>query len=184
RGALKLVGALDGFGFDACGVRALDVGASTGGFTQVLLERGADEVVAVDVGRGQLAPVIAADRRVVSFENTDARQLAALGERVRNRTAFVCDVSFISVLKVLPHVLPLAGATAWLVVLVKPQVEVGRAYIGKGGIVRDEEQRLAAVRGVETYLTDQSGWRVIGHMPSEIAGGDGNQEYLVGATYE
>jgi len=180
RGAEKLAAALEHFKFDPAGVVALDVGASTGGFTQVLLERGAAQVFAVDVGSAQLHDSLKADPRVVSLENCDARTLsrehvpAAVG-------VIVTDVSFISVTKVLGCVLPLAAEGAWLVVLVKPQFEVGRERIGSGGIVRDEAARRDAVDAVRAWLLEQPGWCVVGEMASPISGGSGNIEYLIGA---
>jgi 23S rRNA (cytidine1920-2'-O)/16S rRNA (cytidine1409-2'-O)-methyltransferase len=159
---------------------ALDIGASTGGFTEVLLERSAAHVYAVDVGSAQLHDSLKADPRVVSLENCDARELshdqvpAPVG-------AVVIDVSFISVTKVLGSVLPLAAGSAWLVVLVKPQFEVGRERVGSGGIVRDEAARRGAVDAVREWLLKQPGWRIIGEMESPILGGSGNVEYLIGA---
>lgn len=180
RGGEKLAAALDRFGFDPSSRIALDVGASTGGFTEVLLERGAERVFAVDVGRGQLHASLKDDTRVVSLENCDARSLSR--ELIPSPvTAIVVDVSFISVMKVLGSVLPLAGPGAWLAVLVKPQFEVGRERIGSGGIVRDEAARRSAVAAVAEWLQAQGGWRVIGEMPSPISGGSGNLEYLIGA---
>jgi 23S rRNA (cytidine1920-2'-O)/16S rRNA (cytidine1409-2'-O)-methyltransferase len=180
RGAEKLVAALDRFGFDAADLVALDVGASTGGFTQVLLERGAARVYAIDVGRAQLHAALKADPRVVSLEACDARALSR--DLVPTPVgAIVVDVSFISVMKVLVSVLPLAADDAWLVVLVKPQFEVGRERIGGGGIVRDASARRDAVDGVRAWLQEQRGWRVVGEMESPISGGSGNVEYLIGA---
>lgn len=181
RAAHKLIAALDAFSFSCDGVRALDVGASTGGFTQVLLERGASEVIAVDVGQRQLDQAIAEDRRVRSLEKTDARRVGSEGLVKADRTALVCDVSFISVTKVLPHVLPLAVDHAWLVVLVKPQFEVGPDHVGKGGIVRDYTRREEAVQTVSDLISGEPGWTVVGQVPAPISGGDGNQEYLIGA---
>jgi len=180
RGAEKLAAALDAFGFDPNGVVALDVGASTGGFTQVLLERGAQHVYAVDVGSAQLHDDLRSDPRVTSIENCDARVLSR--DLVPLPVAcIVIDVSFISVTKVLGSVLPLAAPSAWLVVLVKPQFEVGRDRVGGGGIVRDEAARRDAVDGVRGWLEMQPGWRIVGEMTSPIAGGSGNVEYLIGA---
>lgn len=179
RGAEKLIAALDAFGFDPAGCLALDVGASTGGFTDVLLARGAVRVYAVDVGRDQLHERLRADERVVSLEATDARNLscAIIPEPV---TALVADVSFIALAKALPAALALAAPGCWLVTLVKPQFEAGRASIGKGGIVRDPAVHGRVVDDVRAWLTT-SGWRVVGCIPSPIAGGDGNREFLVGA---
>lgn len=180
RGAEKLAAALDRFGFDPAGVVALDVGASTGGFTEVLLERGAARVFAVDVGSAQLHDRLKADPRVVSLENCDARELSPVQVPVPVG-AIVIDVSFISVTKVLGSILPLAADSAWLVVLVKPQFEVGRERVGSGGIVRDEAARRDAVDAVQIWLGKRSDWRVIGEMESPISGGSGNVEYLIGA---
>ncbi len=182
RGALKLEAALDAFGFDCGGRTALDLGASTGGFTQVLLRRGARQVYAVDVGTGQLHPDIAADPRVRNLEATDARRLGpeAIAAPV---DAIVADVSFISLLKVLPAGLAFAAPGAWAVALVKPQFEVGREHVGKGGVVRDDAARDAALAGIAAFFSAQPGWRVEGTMPSPIEGQSGNREFLIGASY-
>lgn len=181
RGAGKLIAALDHFGFTVEGSIALDVGASTGGFTQVLLERRAAKVYAVDVGHGQLHSSFAAHERVVSLEGVDARDLdvSRIPEPVG---AIVIDVSFISLTKALPAVLARAQAGAWLIALIKPQFELGRGAIGKGGIVRDAAARQRAVTLVSTWLAGQRSWRVIGVIPSPIAGGSGNEEFLLGAV--
>jgi 23S rRNA (cytidine1920-2'-O)/16S rRNA (cytidine1409-2'-O)-methyltransferase len=180
RGAEKLLAALEHFAFDPKGVVALDVGASTGGFTEVLLQRGASRVYAVDVGSAQLHPRLKSDSRVVTLENCDARSLSRelIAEPVG---AVVVDVSFISVTKVLSSALALAGKGAWLVVLVKPQFEVGRDHIGSGGIVRDEAARRGAVATVASWIGAQTGWRIAGEIPSPILGGSGNAEFLIGA---
>jgi 23S rRNA (cytidine1920-2'-O)/16S rRNA (cytidine1409-2'-O)-methyltransferase len=180
RGAEKLNAALDAFGFDAAGVTALDVGASTGGFTEVLLKRGARRVYAVDVGSAQLHPTLKDDPRVVSLENCDARALSTelISERV---SAIAVDVSFISATKVLGAALPLAAEGAWLVVLVKPQFEVGREHVGGGGIVRDEAARKRAVESVRAWIDAQPDWAIVGEIASPILGGSGNAEYLIGA---
>ncbi len=182
RGAVKLEAGLKAFGFSALGRVALDIGASTGGFTEVLLERGAVRVYAVDVGHGQLAPRLRADARVVALEKCDARTLDAT-TIPEAAACIVADVSFISLTKALPKALALARPGAWLLALVKPQFESGPEGAGKGGIVRDEAARAAAVAGVETWLADQSGWRVIGVHPSPISGRDGNREVLMGAVF-
>jgi 23S rRNA (cytidine1920-2'-O)/16S rRNA (cytidine1409-2'-O)-methyltransferase len=181
RGALKLAAALDAFKFSTTGAIALDVGASTGGFTQVLLARGAAKVYAVDVGHGQLHPRLAADARVVSLERCDARHLyrALIPDPV---DAIVADVSFISLTKALPAPLALAAPSAWLIVLVKPQFEAGRGAIGKGGIVRDPEARDGAVATATDWIARQPGWDVVGALPSPVAGGSGNVEILLGAV--
>ena len=180
RGGDKLIAALDAFGFDATDRIALDIGASTGGFTDVLLSRGAAKVYAVDVGHGQIHPRIAADPRVVSLEGTDARQIdaATIPDLV---TALVADLSFISLLKAMPLPLTLCDDGAWLVALIKPQFEVGRGAIGKGGIVRFAADRERAVAAITDWLNTQDGWQVVGVIPSPITGSDGNQEYLIGA---
>jgi 23S rRNA (cytidine1920-2'-O)/16S rRNA (cytidine1409-2'-O)-methyltransferase len=181
RGALKLMAALEHFRFSALGVVALDVGASTGGFTQVLLERGAARVFAVDVGHGQLHARLAEDPRVVSLERCDARSLdrTRIPEPVG---AIVADVSFISLTKALPAALALAAEPAWLVTLIKPQFEAGRAAVGRGGIVRDAAARARAVALVQDWVAAQAGWQVAGVIPSPIAGGSGNEEFLLGAV--
>ena len=179
RSALKLKGALDRFGLSVEGARALDVGASTGGFTQVLIERGAAHVTAIDVGHGQLAAAIAGDPRVTSIEGLNARDLDAT-QLAYAPDVVVADVSFISLTLALPPALALARAGAIGVFLVKPQFEVGREGIGKGGLVRDEATALAAVERIAAFVA-ASGWAVLGRMASPIAGGDGNQEYLIAA---
>jgi 23S rRNA (cytidine1920-2'-O)/16S rRNA (cytidine1409-2'-O)-methyltransferase len=182
RGALKLAAALDYFGFPVAGVVALDIGAGTGGFTQVLLDRGAARIYAVDVGHGQLHASLTRLPAVVSLQGQDARRLdrslipAAIG-------AIVADVSFISLSKALPAALALAAPQAWLIALIKPQFEVGRAAVGKGGIVRDAAARLRAVDEVRDWLAAEAGWRVAGVIPSPIRGGSGNEEFLIGARH-
>jgi 23S rRNA (cytidine1920-2'-O)/16S rRNA (cytidine1409-2'-O)-methyltransferase len=181
RGASKLIAALDRFGFPVANVVALDVGASTGGFTQVLLDRGAARIYAVDVGHGQLHARVAGDARVVALEGCDARRLDAtlVPEPVG---AIVADVSFISLTKALPVPLTLAGPGAWLVALIKPQFEAGRAAVARGGIVRDPAARQRAVDLVRDWLAAQPGWRVLDVIASPIAGGSGNEEFLLGAV--
>lgn len=183
RGAEKLVAALDHFGLDVNGRRALDVGASTGGFTQVLLERGAAHVTAVDVGKGQFDPGLRENARVRVLEQRDARSLTGVDVGA-GIDAIVADVSFISLQKVLPAVLDLAQPGAWLVTLVKPQFEVGRERIGKGGIVRDEAAQREAVDAISTFIGQRPGWRIKGNMPSPIAGGSGNREFLIAAILD
>lgn len=177
RGALKLQAALDGFGIAVAGRVALDVGASTGGFTQLLLERGAARVYAVDVGRGQLHDILRSDPRVVAMEDTDIRQLRA--ELLSPRPSLVTvDVSFISLRLVLPSICRLARDGSDVVALVKPQFEVGPGGVGKGGIVRDPKRREDAVEQV-LAAAESLGYAVRGRLDSPIRGGDGNQEYLV-----
>jgi 23S rRNA (cytidine1920-2'-O)/16S rRNA (cytidine1409-2'-O)-methyltransferase len=182
RGGLKLASALDAFGLEPKGLVALDIGASTGGFTEVLLARGAKRVFAVDVGRDQLHDKLREDRRVVVLEGTDARALdaAVIDGPVG---AIVADVSFISLTKALPEALKLAAPGAWLVALVKPQFEVGRDAVGKGGIVRDAQARARAVAEVRAFIDATPGWDVFAEMPSPIPGGSGNEEVLIGARH-
>jgi 23S rRNA (cytidine1920-2'-O)/16S rRNA (cytidine1409-2'-O)-methyltransferase len=178
RGALKLEHALQTWPIVVEGRTVLDIGASTGGFTEVCLARGAAKVFAVDVGHGQLHPRLKADPRVVDLEGTDARRFTGLGEPV---TLVVCDVSFISLEKALPSVLALAAPGADLIALVKPQFEVGRNKVGRGGVVRREADRAFALQGVKRFL-GASGWDVRAAAESPILGGDGNHEWLVWAT--
>ncbi len=182
RGGLKLAAALDAFGLSPEGRAALDLGASTGGFTEVLLERGAKRVYAVDVGRGQLHPRLRADPRVTVLEETDARSLDAKAVP-EPAGAITADLSFISLLKVLSPTLGLAAPGAWLVALVKPQFEAGREAVGSGGIVRDESARAEAVARVREFVAAAAGWEVIGELPSPIQGGDGNIEVLLAARF-
>ncbi len=176
RGGVKLAHALDVFGIDPAGQACLDIGASTGGFTDVLLSRGARRVVAVDVGTGQLHARIRNDARVVVLESVDARELTAetIGEPP---SLVVCDASFIGLSKLLGRPLRLAAPKAQLVGLFKPQFEVGPAHVGRGGIVSDEAAINRAVQAIEAWLSDQ-GWPVSSWTPSPIPGGDGNLERL------
>ena len=179
RGGVKLAAALDHFSFDPKGRVCLDVGASTGGFTQVLLERGAALVYAVDVGRGQLHERLRARPEVVSLEKIDIRNIspARLGEPPDLVTI---DVSFISLKLVLPAALALAKLPVQLVALIKPQFEAGRAQLKKG-IVHDPQIHSAVCDDIAAFVASL-GWRVLGIIPSPIAGGDGNAEFLLGAT--
>lgn len=179
RGGLKLAAALDAFGFDPIGTVALDIGASTGGFTDVLIARGAAKIYAVDVGRGQLHAKLTVNPKIIAMEGTDARALdrQVIREEV---TAIVADVSFIGLPLALPAALGLAAPGAWLVALVKPQFEAGRAAVGKGGIVRNEADRRKAVEKVRRFVEEQ-GWTVVGEIASPIRGGSGNEEFLIGA---
>ncbi|RIJ26044.1 TlyA family RNA methyltransferase [Henriciella barbarensis] len=180
RGGLKLDHALDVFGVDPAGRHCLDVGASTGGFTDVLIQRGAAHVVAVDVGRGQLHERIACDPRVTSYEATDARSLtsAMVGEAP---SLIVCDASFISLAKLLEAPLSLAGQGAELVTLFKPQFEVGREFVGKGGMVTDAGAVARAEAEFCDWLADMK-WAVSAKTDSPIRGGDGNAERLLHAV--
>jgi 23S rRNA (cytidine1920-2'-O)/16S rRNA (cytidine1409-2'-O)-methyltransferase len=180
RGGLKLAAALEHFALSPEGRICMDIGASTGGFTQVLLDGGAQRVYAVDVGHGQMNPRLAREPRVVCKEGLNARDLGP--EHVPDGLdAIVADVSFIGLRLVLPPALALAKAGAWLVALVKPQFEIGRWAIGKGGIVREAAAQDAALSGIKTWLAERDGWAVIGSMESPIAGGDGNREFLIAA---
>lgn len=180
RGALKLSAALEAFKLDPSGRTALDIGASTGGFTEVLLSHGAKKVYCVDVGHRQLHPDIADDPRVVSLEGQDARDLS--DEIITDPiTALVADVSFISLTKVIPAALSLAAPGCWLVALIKPQFEVGSDHVGKDGVVKDFQVREKAVQTVCNWVSNQTGWRLIGTRQSPITGGSGNVETLVGA---
>jgi 23S rRNA (cytidine1920-2'-O)/16S rRNA (cytidine1409-2'-O)-methyltransferase len=179
RGGVKLAAALDHFGFDPKDRVCLDVGASTGGFTQVLLERGARRVYAIDVGRGQLHQRLRARPEVVSFEETDIRTCTPA--RFRETPNFITvDVSFISLKLVLPPALKLVAHRTQLVALIKPQFEAGPEHVKKG-IVREESVRAAVCQDIAA-LVAALGWRVLGVIPSPIEGGDGNIEFLLGAA--
>ncbi|MFS2317360.1 TlyA family RNA methyltransferase [Maricaulis sp. D1M11] len=180
RAALKLVEGLDVFGVDPTGCLALDVGSSTGGFTEVLLERGARHVIAVDVGRDQLHARLRDDTRVTSLESTDARHLTAdlLGQAPE---IIVCDASFISLTKVIQRPLELAADRADLIALIKPQFEVGKAGLGKGGLVKSQVEADRAIAEVRAALDGLFEFSVLGMCDSPIRGGDGNEEYLIHA---
>ena len=180
RGGVKLKAALDHFALSPQERVCLDLGASTGGFTQVLLEGGAARIHAVDVGHGQMDESLAKDGRVVRHEGLNARDLSAT-DVPEPLGAITADLSFISLELVLPPALALAVPGAWLVALVKPQFEVGRPLVGKGGVVRDTDARAAAIARIANFVGAQPGWRVLGHIESPIAGGDGNIEYLLAA---
>ena len=183
RGGLKLCGGLDRFAIDPAGVVALDVGASTGGFTDVLLSRGAARVYAVDVGHGQLAWKLRQDARVVVLERTNARTLSA-AEIPEPVGLIVCDASFIGLAVVLPASLALAAPGARLVALIKPQFEVGRGEVGKGGVVRDPDKHREVCDRVSSWLDGLPGWRVLGVTESPVLGPEGNREFLIGAVFE
>ena len=179
RGGLKLAAALEQFGFDLKGQVCIDVGASTGGFTQVLLEHGAKRVYAVDVGRGQLHESLRLRPEITSLEATDIRSLSP--HLLEEAPDFVTvDVSFISLKNVLPQALALTKVPAQLVALIKPQFEAGRAA-SKKGIVRDRAVRATVCSDIEKFVT-ALGWRVVGTIESPITGGDGNIEFLLGAV--
>jgi 23S rRNA (cytidine1920-2'-O)/16S rRNA (cytidine1409-2'-O)-methyltransferase len=180
RGGIKLEHGLMHFGFDVSGAVALDVGSSTGGFTDVLLSRGAAKVYAVDVGTNQLAWKLRQDRRVVVLEQTNARSIdgSIIPEPV---DVVVCDASFISLAKVLEAPLKLAKAGAKLVALIKPQFEAGREEVGKGGVVRDAAVHERVCKQASEWVQSH-GWRVLGVTESPITGPEGNIEFLLGAT--
>jgi 23S rRNA (cytidine1920-2'-O)/16S rRNA (cytidine1409-2'-O)-methyltransferase len=182
RGGVKLDHALAHFAIDPKGLVCLDVGASTGGFTDVLLTRGAAKVYAVDVGHGQLAWKLRQDARVVVLERSNARHLtrAEVPEPVQ---LIACDASFIGLETVLPAPLALAAPGAWLVALIKPQFEVGKERVGKGGVVRDPALHAEVCERIAGWLGAQPGWRVLGVTQSPIAGPEGNIEFLIAARH-
>jgi 23S rRNA (cytidine1920-2'-O)/16S rRNA (cytidine1409-2'-O)-methyltransferase len=178
RGGLKLEAGLDHFAIDPAGLLAADIGASTGGFTDVLLSRGAARVYAVDVGHDQLAPKLRADPRVVNLEGVNARALTAVA--IPEPPALVvCDASFISLTLVLPAILGLAAPGAALVALVKPQFEVGRGRLGKGGVVRDPVLHREVCDRIGGWLAAEPGWSVLGFADSPVLGPAGNREFLI-----
>ncbi len=180
RGGLKLAHAIDYFDLDLAGKTALDVGASTGGFTDVALHHGAALVYAVDVGHGQLAWKLRQDERVVVLEKTNARYLTA--DQVPEPVdAVVCDASFIGLQTVLPAPMALAGPGAALVALIKPQFEVGKGQVGKGGVVRDTVLHEEVCNRIETWLDGLPDWTVTGLTESPVTGPEGNREFLIAA---
>lgn len=180
RGGLKLEKGLDVFGIDPTGLIAADVGASTGGFTDVLLTKGAAKVYAVDVGHGQLAWKLRTDPRVVVLEKTNARHLTA--EIIPDPLDLVvCDASFIGLEIVLPAAMALVKPGGRLAALIKPQFEVGKDRVGKGGVVRDAALHEEVCARISAWLTDVMGWRLLGLAESPILGPEGNKEFLVGA---
>lgn len=178
RAALKLVAALDAFEFSATNKTCLDIGASTGGFTQVLLERGASHVIALDVGHDQLDDQFRQNDQVTVLEGVNARELDVTQLDGQVPDLIVSDVSFISLKLALPPALSLAADDARCILLVKPQFEVGRENVGKGGIVKPEDGEAAAEE-LKNWLNGQDGWQATGLIPSPISGGDGNMEYLL-----
>jgi len=180
RAALKLTAALDRFGLDPQGLACLDIGASTGGFTQVLLERGAAHVVAIDVGHHQLHPRLRDDPRVTNREGLNARGLTREDIGGHAVGAVVSDVSFISLKLALPPALALAEPGAFCALLVKPQFEAGREAISKAGLLKDPESAPAVAAELERWLVEDMGWQSLGLIPSPITGGDGNHEFLLG----
>ena len=182
RGGLKLAHGLEHFGIDPAGMIAIDVGASTGGFTDVLLQSGATKVYAVDVGHGQLAWKLRSDERVIVLEKTNARYVT--DEQIpETADIVVCDASFISLKTVLPAALALAKPGAYLVALIKPQFEAGRALVGSGGVVRDPAVHTAVCEDIRAWLDGLDGWSVFGITESPIKGPEGNIEFLIGASF-
>lgn len=183
RGGLKLSKALETFAIDPTGFVAVDVGASTGGFTDVLLTHGAAKVYAVDVGHGQLAWKLRSDPRVVVLERTNARHLTA--EQIPEPADMVvCDASFIGLETVLPAAMALARSGAWLAALIKPQFEVGKGRVGKGGVVREPELHDEVCERIRHWLASRPGWTVIGLTESPILGPEGNKEFLIVGRYQ
>lgn len=180
RAALKLVAALDHFKLDPAGLNCLDIGASTGGFTEVLLKRQAAHVVAIDVGHGQIHDRIAGSPRVTSLEGLNARALTRDDIGDDEIGMVVSDVSFISLKLALPPALDMAEPGAVCVLLVKPQFEAGRDFVSKAGLLKDPETAPDVAADLERWLTEEMGWVSLGLIPSPISGGDGNIEYLLG----
>ena len=180
RGGVKLAHALDHFAIDPAGAVALDIGASTGGFTDVLLRRGAAKVFAVDVGHGQLDWRLRQDARVVVLERCNARHLTR-AEVPELPALVVCDASFIGIETVLPAALALAAPNAGLIALIKPQFEVGKGRVGKGGVVRDPALHEEVCSRIAAWLAGQAGWSVLGLTESPLRGPDGNVEFLIAA---
>jgi len=180
RGGMKLAHALEQFAIPVAGRVALDIGASTGGFTDVLLTKGAARVYAVDVGHDQLVSKLRADPRVMVLERVNARYLGS-AEVPESVDVIVSDASFIGLETLLPAPLVLAGPGADLVALIKPQFEVGPALVGKGGVVKDPALHEATCRRIADWLNGRPGWRVLGLVESPIQGPDGNVEFLIHA---
>jgi 23S rRNA (cytidine1920-2'-O)/16S rRNA (cytidine1409-2'-O)-methyltransferase len=179
RAALKLSAGLDHFGLSVDGLEALDIGSSTGGFVQVLLERGAAHVTGIEVGHGQLHKSLGADMRVTNLEGLNARNLTSDHLPGRHIQVVTSDVSFISLKLALPPALNMAEPRAHCLLLVKPQFEAGREAIGRGGLLKDAKDGERIADELAQWLDAQPGWRSLGHCPSPIEGGDGNREYLL-----
>lgn len=180
RSALKLKSGINFFNMSIKGLNCLDIGASTGGFTQVLLEQGAAHVTAIDVGHGQIDASLQRDPRVTSIEGLNSRDVSA--DHLKHKIEFiVCDVSFISLKLALPAALAIAEPGARLIALIKPQFEAGRDAVGRGGIVSDPHEHERVCKEISKFLTTEN-WQVIGITPSSIEGGDGNREFLIAAV--
>lgn len=180
RGGVKLAHGLDHFRIDPTGRTCLDIGASTGGFTDVLLHGGAAKVYAIDVGHGQLDWRLRNDPRVIVLERTNARHLTR-AEVPDSVDLVVCDASFIGLETILPAALALTAPGAHLIALIKPQFEVGPERVGKGGVVRDAALHADVCRRITAWIERQNGWRVLGVTESPITGPEGNKEFLIGA---
>jgi 23S rRNA (cytidine1920-2'-O)/16S rRNA (cytidine1409-2'-O)-methyltransferase len=181
RGAYKLIAALDAFAIEVVGCHALDVGASTGGFTDVLLKRGAAHVIALDVGYGQIAEHLRTDPRVTVLDRTNVRRVEPRGLPYLPDLVTI-DTSFISLRIVIPAVLALVAAKAEIIALVKPQFEVGKGKVGKGGIVRDDALRRMALEGILSFARE-AGLEIVGSIDSPIAGARGNREFLLAMKF-
>lgn len=178
RGGIKLAHALEEFELSVEGLIALDIGASTGGFTDVLLRNGAEKIYAIDVGYGQLHEKLLNSSKVISIERTNARYIN--NEDIKEDIdIIVCDVSFISLKTILPESLKLSSVDAKLIALIKPQFEVGKKYIGKRGVVRDKELRESCCKDIKLWLENSMNWKVTGIIESPIKGPKGNIEYLI-----
>lgn len=183
RGGVKLAHGLKHFQIDPTGATALDIGASTGGFTDVLLKNGAMKVYAIDVGHGQFDWTLRQDPRVILLERTNARHLTH-AEVLDEIGLVVCDASFIGLRTVLPAALGLCAPGAYLIALIKPQFEVGPGRVGKGGVVRDSALHDEVCQTIATWLDTQPGWRTLGITESPITGPEGNKEFLIGAQFQ
>ncbi|MEP1444471.1 MAG: TlyA family RNA methyltransferase [Hyphomicrobiales bacterium] len=188
RAALKLINALDEFNFDPSDCICLDIGCSTGGFTQVLAKRGASHIFAVDVGHDQFHPSLSEYENVTLHEGLNIRDLEAQHVTLEGHLepaigGIVCDVSFISLKLALPAALKLASNGTWAAILVKPQFEVGKEGVGRGGIVREEGASQKVAEEIADWLAQIEGWEVTGLVQCPITGGDGNQEYMLGARF-
>ena len=183
RGALKLIAALEHFQLNPSDMVAADIGASTGGFSEVLLRQNVSKVYAVDVGHDQLHPSLRKNSRLINLEGFNARTIdqSVIPDPL---DLVVSDVSFISLKKALPATLSLCKPGAWLIALIKPQFEAGRAQIGKGGVIRNPSIAQEVRTDLVNWINDQPAWRCIGSIESPITGSDGNQEFLMGARYE
>ena len=180
RSALKLRSGINFFNISVKGLNCLDIGASTGGFTQVLLELGAKHVTAIDVGHGQLDKSLKSHPNVTSIEGLNARDLTA-GHLKHSIDLIVCDVSFISLKLALPAALAIVKSGTHLIALIKPQFEAGRDAVGRGGIVSDPHEHDRVCKEISEFLTAEN-WQVTGITPSSIEGGDGNKEFLIAAV--